>query len=156
MFKVCVQSKTKRISHARSWKKGKYKLIHNHSSCFRTKIKIIENKSNQKDCKLYTIVYCVWTVKTILIIFRMILNPVFGRSSCGSLQYQLLYSLSAQELIREPLQQTLWVSHLDSEVYGYTETAIGKYWGFFSKYVTGVSSPAILPLCTLCLWRQAF
>lgn len=65
IFKVFMQNNKMRISHASSQKKVKYKIVNNHSSCLKAKIKITENKAKKKDCKGYTRVHCVWTVKTI-------------------------------------------------------------------------------------------
>lgn len=76
IFKVFMQNKTIRISHARYFKKCKYKIVDNYSSYLKPKLKITENIPNNKDSKVYTRVYCIWTVKTISTTLEMSLNPV--------------------------------------------------------------------------------
>lgn len=166
ILEVCMQSKKMRISHARSWKKGKYKIVDNHSTCLKAKIKLTESKPNKKDCKVYTRIYLVWTVKTILIIFEMLLNPVHlsGGSVWTSIhthiqRWSLQYlGLDTPSGWSESLYSrlVLGASQPGPEADGYPGTALGRCCGSFSAYVPGVSPPAILPLCSLCLWREAF
>lgn len=146
-----------RISHARSYqKKAKYNIVNNHSSCLKAKIKITENKPNKKCCKVYTRVYCVWKVKTILITFEMLFNPL--PFSGGSVQCPYIYtynvdpsSTQAQTLglpgsWLKSLSSKLFVgiSHPDHEADGSPGTALGECWGSFFEYVTGVSPASVL------------
>lgn len=159
----------------RSWgflmpahKKGKYKIVHNHSSCLKTKIKITENKPDTKDCKVYTRVYCVWVIKPISITCEMLLNPALlsGRSvwtsihthiESGSLQYPDLDTQSTSSWSQSLSSRLLvGISHPHCEADASPGTALWRCWGSFSEYIIGVSPPAILPLCSLFLWRQAF
>lgn len=117
VFKVFMQNKTMRISHARYFKKSKHKIVDNYSSYLKPKLKNTENKPNNKDSKVYTGVYSVRTIKTISTTLKMLLNPVpfsdrpvwtsiHTHRQHVSLPYPGLDTQSDQRLIGEPLQQT--------------------------------------------------